>query len=88
MMLWDIIRDFFVEHIFGGVTSTGNIFAPTIMSGKTTLDPVFNIGGLSISLADWLSTTATIIMLVLLLIMLLSLVRFVIRQVSGLFSRI
>lgn len=104
MMLWDIIRDWFVQYIFGGTLSNGDIVNGNLGS---FMFQGFSDGGLDtsslylplnassldgniigVSLGDWLSTTATIIMVVLLLIMLLSLVRFVIRQVCGLFAKI
>ena len=84
-MLWNIIRDWFVQYIFGGVDSLGTTYNLPI---GEHLDNFDTITTLNIGLGDWLSTTATIITLVLLIIMLLSLVRFVIRQVCGLFAKI
>lgn len=84
-MLWNIIRDWFVQYIFGGVDSLGNTH--NLPLGEN-LDNFDAISTLNIGMGDWLSTTATIITLVLLIIMLLSLVRFIVRQVSGLFAKI
>lgn len=33
-MLWDIIRDFFVEHIFGGINSFGDTFGGVVSAGE------------------------------------------------------
>lgn len=32
-MLWDLIRDFFVQHVFGGLDSNGHFFEANFGSG-------------------------------------------------------
>lgn len=106
MMLWNIIRDFFVQYIFGGYDSQEVVYSAGLGQIQTYIggnmdedyfggvnDCWYKIGQLGeteifTTLGDWLSTTATIITLILLLIMLFALVRFVIRQVCGLFAKI
>lgn len=93
MMLWDIIRDFFVKYIFGGLASDSYTYSPllgnfyTISSDGTYMmsaegvyvgDYYVHVPGFEnlngpfppdylayISLGDYLSTTATIIVLTL-----------------------
>ena len=38
-MLWDIIRDWFVQYIFGGITSTGEVYSGYIgLVARNTFD--------------------------------------------------
>lgn len=108
MVLWDIFRDFFVQYIFGGIDSTGEIYSGVIGSqwieGGTITGPngqeividgfdepfystdlLFTIGNKTISLSDWLSTTATIICLIVLVLVLFWFCRYMFRLTSGLF---
>ena len=74
-MLWDVIRDFFVQYVFGGLDSSDNAYSVTLgdLGGGETFNEelCFRIGLGSngsvqrlINISDWLSTTATIISLV------------------------
>ena len=73
-MLFDIIRDFFVEHVFGGYKSSGGAVYCKLGSGRFlgtpsnsvySIDLPIDIGNSNaLCLGDWLSTTATIITLV------------------------
>ena len=87
-MLWDIIRDWFVEHVWGGITSTNQTFGGYIGSINNGLTKSNNlmlkIGENSLSLGDWLSTTSTIIVLVLMCAFLFLVVRYLFRLTSGL----
>lgn len=105
-MIWDFIRDFFVQFIFGGTCSDGSSFGGLIgafintdgdyLLGKG--DEVYYSNGticLStmeveslghewyITLGDWLSTTATIIVMCLIVFLLICLVRWIFRAVSS-----
>ena len=87
-MLWDIIRDWFVEYVWGGVTSNNTTFGGYIGSINNNLTKSNNlmlkIGENSLSLGDWLSTTSTIIVLVLMCAFLFLVVRYLFRLTSGL----
>ena len=63
-MLWDVVRDFFVQHIFGVVDSAGTQFAGKIGSSMSNVDDVFHVGTATISMGDWLSTTASVVVLI------------------------
>ena len=94
MMLWTIIRDWFVQYVFGGMDSSGTVHSVFIGSAWAPRDadftPVYgeslwpwygnaegeygtavcpwvedgNLNPLTgLSFSDWLSTTATIIVL-------------------------
>ena len=78
-MLFEVIRDFFVQHVFGGKTSGGSTFGGIIgvssvngtqdfwMSNTASYVPCLkdiNGNDMLLTLGDWLSTTATIITLV------------------------
>ena len=87
-MLWDIIRDWFVEYVWGGVTSNNVTFGGYIGTINNNLSKSNNlmlkIGENSLSLGDWLSTTSTIIVLVLMCAFLFLVVRYLFRLTSGL----
>lgn len=97
-MIWDIIRDWFVMNIFGGMTSTGNEYSVGIgYVGTDDLyfqygnETTFNIGkGIYnvqyITFSDWLSTTATLIVLIAICVALFFLVRYFFRMFAGLLS--
>ena len=75
-MLWDIIRDFFVIHIFGGCSSTGDYYEPFLFKDLFTGDdyytstfPFYKVddgGGsiIGVSFGDYFSLIATIISMV------------------------
>lgn len=85
-MLWNIIRDFFVNNVFGGTPSTGNAVALPLggsLDTTSTLNQELPIG-----LGDWLSTTATIIVLCALTFALAKLVVWLVKFIgSGLQAR-
>ena len=87
-MLWDIIRDWFVQYVWGGISSTNVTFGGhigSINNGLTqTNNLMLKIGDYSLSLGDWLSTTSTIIVLVLMCAFLFLVVRYLFRLTSGL----
>ena len=87
-MLWDIIRDWFVEYVWGGVTSTNATYGGYIGTINNNLTKSNNlllkIGENSSSRGDWLSTTSTIIVLVLMCAFLFLVVRDLFRLTSGL----
>lgn len=41
-MLWDIIRDFIVEHLTGGVTSSGNFYYCTLANTDIFVNGVYD----------------------------------------------
>lgn len=111
MTLWNIIRDWFVNNVFGGKPSTGNIvdhncignilykYGDNVESHKGfTTNLIFNISQVNengssvvigdgyLTLADWLSTTATIIVLCAMCFFLFLVVRWLFRLTSGLLS--
>lgn len=74
-MLWDLIRDFFVTHIFGGSTASGAMFNCFIgvdqLNGYyyDSNNIYYNIGtgddgSVFITFGDYFSTIATIISIV------------------------
>lgn len=100
-MLWDLIRDFFVENVFGGVNSSGTLFNITLgrgwyVDGADDIifggDYMFQMSsGLNgdtsfryISLADWLSTTATAISITIIVVLCCLFIYKIIRLVGGL----
>lgn len=101
MSLWNIIRDFFVCNIFGGTPSSG-IPAPTQLGSVyysdfdfenlSLNDVVLNMGNLvdgspwGLSIADYLSTTFTIITFLLLFIVACLFVRWCFRVFKGAFK--
>lgn len=107
MTLWNIIRDFFVKYVFGGMATGGEYYNNNLfgngyfMLPDGSLDDVVGVNAnevfifeyidlgnytVKISLADWLSTTATIITLVGLFIaitlLIISLFKWIVRLVS------
>ena len=108
VVIWDLIRDWFVTYIFGGITSSGDIYGGVISQGEYVESPcfigpngqevcadpyyefiyadqwTFTIGGQTISLGDWLSTTATIITLIALVVFFYFIIRYLFRLTSGL----
>lgn len=108
MMLWDLIRDFFVQFIFGGYSSSGDYFGGLLghifISGNITntdmdayssdvLTPIGNVlieGELPdvgwLSIGDWLSTTATIIILCLLIFVFIKITIWLFKQGANLFK--
>ena len=99
MTLWNLIRDFFVENIFGGYLSNGTIISNNVISGtnsavNTTSNIQFSIPTwlkgsteFKLSLGDWLSTSFTIITLILLVFFLYIFVKWIFRIFAGLLSR-
>lgn len=87
-MLWDIIRDWFVQHVWGGITSSNATFGGIIGSNNNSIMKsntfIFTIGDYKLSMGDWLSTTSTIIVLVLMCAFLFLVVRYLFRLTSGL----
>ena len=83
--MWDIIRDYLVQYFFGGTTSTGQTFANTIGNNLNSSSMTLDIGNSSIALGDYLSTTATIIILVLFAVALYLLIKWVFKLVQGAF---
>lgn len=84
-MLWDFIRDFFVQYIFGGVDSQENYYGGMICEGLTTDSSVLHIFDTDITIGSWLSTTMTIICLVLISICFILLVRWLFKAVTSAF---
>lgn len=104
-MLWDIIRDFLVQYIFGGCDSHGSYYwahigsvvdgGGNIIDGCTTADTYLKLHGYTdvtsfdfdyISMGDWLSTTATIIILCLVILFFIKLTIWFFKQGAGLFK--
>lgn len=104
MLIWDIIRDWFVMNIWGGTTSTNDSYLTSLGAGNVYINGVLDesgfytmqdyqiyVGGahdttFSISLADWLSTTSTIIILVAVSVGLYFLTRYFFRMFAGLLA--
>lgn len=87
MSLWNLIRDFFVENIFGGTASSGTNYYFKVNAYNTTGQlQVFEdlSGNVHLSLGDWLSDTFTIITLILLVIFLYIFVKWIFKLFSGL----
>lgn len=106
-MLWDIIRDWFVQYIFGGYASDGNYYYGIVgnnawvegdnINTSISDNSVFylpmqgwnadELGAIKyISLADWLSTTATIITLIAGCVLLFLLVKWLFKLFAGMIS--
>ena len=95
-MLWDIIRDWFVQYVWGGSTSTGEMFGGhfarfMVQNGdnyyymnKTAQDTWFQVGSHYINFGDWASTLSTIAVLLALVVFLFFVVRYLFRLTSGL----
>lgn len=110
MLLWDIIRSWFVQYVFGGtlLDAEGNLqnFTPSagflsVYEGNgewfdeyfgSICDVQFVVGtrgdgmNYNINLGDWLSTTATLIVLIAVCVGLFFLVRYFFRMFAGLLS--
>ena len=100
MLLWDIIRDWFVQYIFGGYDSNGQSFSALVcwsdkdgeLIDNYTNDTIFLElkdmwgDGIKVSMGDWLSTTATLIVIIAVCVALFFLVRYFFRMFAGLFS--
>lgn len=97
MAIWNLLRDFFVQYIFGGKTSTGLSFAGVLgydLNGqsRTTSNTVVNMGDsfatsggqpFNLSIGDYLSTTATIITLVVFVGILFLFLKWLFKVISG-----
>ena len=118
MMLWDIIRDWFVQNIFGGMDSQGIVHSIFIGQGFNVADadtefmygdsfypygagyneysgysfPWWdgdNFGPVTgLSLSDWLSTTATIIVLAVGCFLAFAFIAWLFKKVGGAITRI
>lgn len=97
-MLWDLIRDFFVQHIFGGCDSLGVQFSGLVMMDGDTDElwytsnlPIGKIDfygePLYISMGDWLSTTATIISISIIVVLCCLFIKKMVSTISNLFNR-
>lgn len=100
-MLWDLIRDFFVIHLFGGFDSQGDFFSASLgcdYNGElvSTGDVFYKLGGnglmdvsepLYYSIGDYLSTLATLITISIVFVLCCFFVYKIIRLVGGLISR-
>lgn len=98
-MLWDAIRDFFVQHIFGGYSSNDVLYSTLLgrtydFEAEEAYDSYLNDfaftfndsygAKLSLGLADWLSTTATIITITIIVILCALFVYKIIKLIGGL----
>lgn len=93
-MLWDIIRDFIVQYITGGYTSSGEGYSCSLGTWlqddseflATTGDlDVVNFGVYQMGLGDWLATTITIICMCAIVFFGYWLVRWIFKAVSSAF---
>lgn len=84
MAIWNMIRDFLVQYIFGGVTSNGDTFTGVVGDNLDTSNVSFEIGNNTINMGDWLSTTTTIIILCIFVIILFLLLKWLFKTISGL----
>lgn len=93
-MLWDLIRDFFVKQIFGGVDSDLEVHSCLVglTAGNNDIYTdsfYFNLGShgniqYDISLGDWLSTTATAISITIIVVLCCLFVYKIIKLIGGL----
>ena len=105
MLIWDIIRDWFVQYIFGGASSNGDFYSGGMVGSFWSTgngDANANLGEYYIpisgycdsipgqvnyiALSDWLSTTATLIVIIAVCFGLFMLVRYFFRLFSGLLT--
>ena len=86
MNIFVLIRDWFVQQIWGGVDSVGDTYSATIGDNLSSTQLSFNIGDYSLSLSDWLSTTSTIVVVALLCVALGCLCVGLFRLFRGLFA--
>ena len=85
MTLWNIIRDWFVVYIWGGVSSEGTSYATNVVgTNLNSSDFTLEIGSLTLNLGDWLSTTSTILCLALLVYAVILFLIWLFKFVSGL----
>lgn len=99
MLIWDYIRDFLVQNIFGGWLSDGT-YVDTCFGfdngGGSIIgnDIYYTLNGyisattgtdVTISLSDWLATTTTIIIMCLIVVLFAMLVRWVFKTVVSAF---
>lgn len=89
MSLWDLVRDFFVAHVFGGYSSEGVLYDFVIDENSFTSDYLFEIGNStgashSIAMGDWLSTTATIISITIIVVLCCMFVYKIVKLIGGL----
>lgn len=89
-MLWDLIRDFFVQLIFGGTDSNGTMYDCVVDGNSYTSDFVFDMGNPTlgsshtIALGDWLSTTATMISITIIVVLCCLFVYKIVKLIGGL----
>lgn len=93
-MLWDLIRDFFVQHVFGGSLSDGETFFDHFLGVDLNSGGIVTLGyqvGLDddlhpvyLTLGDWLSTTATIISITIIVVLCCLFVYKIIKLIGGL----
>lgn len=91
-MLWDLIRDFFVIHIFGGYNSLGDPYDCSLGGGDwyttdtyITFDKItFSGQPISYSIGDYLSTTATIISISIIVVLCCLFIYKIIKLIGGL----
>lgn len=99
-MIWDFIRDFLVQYVFGGTLSDGTFSNGCFVTLNSDGDALTtsNIGfklpfidnaagyeSITINIGDWLSTTATIIIMCLIVFLFVMLVRWVYKTVVSAF---
>ena len=98
MFIWDLIRDFLVQYIFGGYNSQGVSYSCSVgfdaqegtsFGTEYTLVPLTfqSDDGLTLHLCigDWLSTTTTIIIMCLIVVLFCLLVRWIFKTVTSAF---
>lgn len=94
-MLWDLIRDFFVQHVFGGYDSEGNAFSTFIgklkdvdgaedLSWAESIWFTIDSNGNQLALGDWLSTTATAISITIIVVLCCLFIYKIVRLIGGL----
>lgn len=101
-MIWNVIRDFIVQYLTGGYTSTGDYFDVSlgewsneeisfyINRGATQADG--SVGGyipyntFTYTLGDWLATSITIVIMIIGVVLLCLLVRWVFKTVVNAFA--
>lgn len=97
MMLWDLIRDFFVHHVFGGMDSELVAYDTFLgqeanSGGSIGIDSAlaYNVGisdqlsPVYMGLQDWFSTTATAISITIIVVLCCLFVYKIIRLIGGL----
>lgn len=98
MTLWNIIRDWFVINIWGGLDSNGGVYLNNVFGhfmvdnpnggyyfmDTNTATSWFKVGSHYINFGDWASTTSTIIVLIALCFFFFLMVRWLFRLTAGL----